>query len=354
MTIHFSRNLCCSACVMAALALSAEADTFILKDGSRIEGSIIREDATSYLIEVRVTKSIKDERIVAKDDIVKVEAEKKDLTAFEPLSHYIPVPDALTADEYSARIAAVEKFLKDYPDSSKASQAKAILSTLKNEANEILAGGIKTNGKISTAAEYRANMLDIDAGIREAQIRALLNGGHHLEGLRAFSGFDRDFSNTKARAALLPVIIQAINAYLAETERSLAGYDARAKEREVGLQRMQPDDRRQTQAALAEEAAELEKQLKAEKDAKVGWVTPHPSCKLSLEETLTFAKSEITRLSAAAKPQALDAGAAFRDALRKIQNSTDAAAKTAALAEAKAAMVSGKYLAILETAAASN
>lgn len=338
---------------MAALALSAEADTFVLKDGTRIEGSIIREDATSYLIEVRVSKSIKDERIFDKDDIVKVEPEKKDLTAFDPISHYIPVPDALTAGEYAARIAAVEKFLKDHPDSSKASQAKAILFTLKKEANEILAGGIKTNGKISTAAEYRANMLDIDSAIREAQIRALLNGGHHLEGLRAFVVFDRDFSNTKARAALLPVIIQTINGYLAETEQSLAGYDARAKEREVGLQRMQPDDRRKTQEALVEEAAALEKQLKAEKDAKVGWVTPHPSCRLTLEETMTFGKQEITRLTAPAKPQAVDAGAAFRDALRKIQNSTDAAVKTAALAEAKAAMVSGKYLSILEAASAS-
>jgi tetratricopeptide (TPR) repeat protein len=338
---------------MAALALSAEADTFVLKDGSRIEGSIIREDATSYLIEVRVSKSIKDERVVAKDNIVKMEAEKKDLTAFDPISHYIPLPDALTADEYAARIATVEKFLKDYPDSSKASQARAILSILKNEANEILAGGIKFNGKVITAVEYRANVLDIDAGIHEARIRTLLKDGRYIEALRAFSAFDREFPNTKARAALLPAILQTINGYLAQNAQSLAGYDARVKEREISLQRMQPEDRRKTQEALAEEAAELDKQLKAEKEAKVGWVTPHPSCKLSLEETMTFGKQEITRLSAAAKPQAVDAGAAFRDALRAIQKSTDATAKTAALGEAKAAMVSGKYLAILETAAAS-
>lgn len=351
--MNFSAKLCFSSCVITALALGAHADTFVLKDGSRIEGSIIRQDATSYVIEVRVTKSIKDERIVAKDDVVKVETEKKDLIAFDPISHYIPVPDAITADEYAVRITAVEKFLKNYPDSSKASQAEAIRSVLKKEANEILAGGIKTGGKICTAAEYRANMLDIDAGIREAQIRALLNGGHHLEGLRAFIIFDRDFSNTKARAALLPLIIQTINGYLAETGQSLAGYDARVKERTVGLQRMQADDRRKTQEALAEEAVQLEKQFKSEKDAKVGWVTPNPSCKHSLEETMTFGKQETTRLTSAAKPPAVDAGTAFRDALRKVQNSSDAAAKTAALNEAKAAMVSGKYLSILESASTS-
>lgn len=346
-------KFCFSSCLMIVFAFNADADTFILKDGTSLEGSILKEDATSYMIEVQVTKTIKDERVIAKEDVVRVEPEKKDFTAFESISQLVPAPDALTADEYAARINSVEKFLRDYRSSSKSSQAKAILSSLKDEANEILAGGIKFDGKIITAAEYRANALDIDAGIQEASIRALLKQGRHVEALRAFNAFERDFRNTKARAALLPLIIQSINGYLAQTAQSLAGYDARAKEREIGLQRMHPDDRRQTLAALAEEAAELEKRFKEEKDAKIGWVSPHPSYKPSLDETMTFGKQEITRLSATAKQPVVDAGTAFRDALRKIQNSTDAAAKTAALNEAKAAMVSAKYLVILEAAAAS-
>jgi hypothetical protein len=338
---------------MAALAPCADADTFTLKNGTSLEGTILREDATSYVIEVRVTKSIKDERVIAKEDVVKVEGEKKDLIAFESISRFIPAPDALTANEYTSRISMVEKFLKDHGDSPKAKQAEAILSVLKNEANEILAGGIKSNGKLVTAAEYRANLLDTDAGIQEAAIRALLKDGQYLVALRAFSAFEKDFANTKSRAALLPLIIQTINGYLAQTTQTLAAYDALIKERDAGLQRMQIDDRRQTQAALAEEAADFEKLLKQEKESKIGWVTTHPSFKPSLDETITFGKQEVTRLSAAATPPAVDAGTAFRDALRKIRNSTDAAAKSAALNDAKTAMVSGKYLAILEAAAAS-
>jgi hypothetical protein len=340
-------------CLMAILALSAKADTFTLKDGSRVEGTILREDDTSYVVEVRVTKSIKDERVIPKENVVKVEGEKKDLIAFETIAHFIPAPDALAAADYASRIAAVEKFLKDYGGSSKMKQANAILSVLKKEANEILAGGIKVNGKIITAAEYRANALDIDAGIHEARIHALLKEGRYLEALRAFSAFDRDYRNTKARAALQPAILQTINGYLAQTAQSLADYGALVKEREVGLQRMQPDERRKTQEALADEAVGFEKQLKAEKEAKIGWVTTHPSYKPSLDETMSFGKLETTRITASATQPAVDAGTAFRDALRKIQNSTDAASKSAALSDAKTAMVSEKYLAILEAAAAS-
>jgi hypothetical protein len=340
-----------SFCLMAVLPLSANADTFLLKDGTHVEGTIVKEDDTSYLIEVQVTKSIKDDRVISKENVVKVEAEKKDLIAFERISNFIPTPDALSAVEYASRIAAVEKFLKDYADSPKSNQASGILSVLKEEANEILAGGIKSSGKLITAAEYRANALDVEAGFKEARIRALLKNGWYIQALRGFLEFERDFGNTKSRMRLLPLIIYTIDGHLAQTAQALAGYDALAKEREIGLQRMQLDDRRQTLAALAEEAAEHEKRFKAEKEGKIGWVSTNPSFKPSLDETMTFGKQEITRLSATGNAPAVDAGTAFREALRNIQNSTDAAEKTAAISEAKTAKVSDRYIAILEAAA---
>lgn len=341
-------------CLIALLSLNASADTFVLKDGTRIDGSIVSENDTSYVIEVQVTKSIKDERVISKEKIVKVEGEKKDITAFESISHFIPTPDALTAEEYAKRITGVEKFLKQYSDSPKTSQATAILKILKNEANEILAGGVKVNGKVISAAEYRANLLDIDAGIQEAKIRSLLKDGRYLEALRAFSAFDRDFKNTKARTALLPLITQTINGYLAQTSQALAGYESLIKQRGIELQRMKPDDRRQTQAALAEETVAFEKRLKAEKEAKVGWVSNNPSYKPSLDETMSFGKQELARLTVSIAPPTVDAGTAFRDALRKMQNSPDAAAKATVIAEAKTAMVSEKYLAILQASATSH
>jgi len=337
--------------LMIAFTLSARGDTFVLKDGSRLNGSILREDDTSYVIEVNVTKSIKDERVVAKEDVITVEKEQKDLIAFEAIARLTPTPDALTAADYAARILRVEKFLNEFGDSPKAQAAKEILVTLKTEADEISAGGIKFGGKIITAAEYRTNALDIDAGIQEARIRALLREGQYLAALRTFSVFDRNFRNTKAHGALLPLMVQTINSYLTHVAQSLAAYEILIKEREIGLQRMQLEDRRRTQAAIAEEIAQLEVQLKAEKDGKLGWVSTHPLYKPSLDETITFGRQELTRLTSSSNTAATDAGAAFREALRKIQNSKDAKVKTEAIAAAKTANVTGRYLTILETAA---
>jgi hypothetical protein len=334
-----------------SFTLPALADTFTMKDGSTVEGAILREDDTSYVVEVKVTKSIKDERILAKADVTKVEREKLDLTAFEAIAKFVPTPDMLTADDYGQRIRAVEKFLADHRSSSKAREAREMLAKLKAEANEILAGGVKMNGKIVPPSEYRANAYDIDAKIQEAKIRALVKDNRYLMALRVFSDFSRDFRNTTAHAAVLPLVTQVINSYVAEISQSLATYDARLKEREVGLQRMSSADRSTTEGAIHEEMAALEARLKAEKEAKVSWVTTHPFLKASLEETVSFGKQELARVSAAASAPAVDGGKAYRDALSVIQNKGDAASVATAIGAAKAALVPAKYITILETAA---
>lgn len=331
------------------LALPAAADTFLLKDGTTLEGSILREDQTSYTLEVNVTKSIKDERVVAKADVKKITAENLDLIAFEAIEKLIPSPDFLTADDYEKRIRAVEKFLIDHRG-TKSKEAKAILADLKAEANEILAGGVKLGGKIVPLSDYRANAYEIDARIQEAKIRRLVGDSMHLQALREFVAFDREFRNTTACAALVPLIKQVITHHMTETELALSTLDARIKERELGLQRMSAADRPRTENAILEENAELAARFKSEKDAKLGWVTTHPFFKPSLDETMTFGKVELTRLSALKTP-VLDGGKAFRDAMMLIESKGEPAAITTAITAAKTAGVAPRYLAILEAAA---
>jgi hypothetical protein len=339
-----------TAAFLATLTLLPAADTFILKDGSKLVGSILKEDATSYTLEVNVTKSIKDERVLAKADVEKVEAEHLDLTAFESIAKLAPAPDLLEAEDYAQRIQQVEKFLSDHRGSPKSKEAKAILSSLKTEANEVLAGGIKIDGKIITLAERRANAYEIDARVKEAKIRRLVSANQSLQALREFAAFEKDFRNTTANSALAPLMKQVITAYTADVENTRSSYDTRVKEREIGLDRMSATDRPITERAIREENAELELQFKKEKDAKIGWVTTHPFFKPSLDDTITFSKQELTRLSAVKSPPAVDGGKIFRDGLALIQSKGDSAGVTALLSAAKSAMIPQTYIAILEAA----
>ena len=331
---------------------AAPADTFVLKDGTKLDGVVLHEDATTYSLEIKITKSIKDERQIAKADVVKIERADPGQVAFAALRNLTPTPDALTAEEYAFKMRLVEKFLRDYPTSSNVKDAKAILATLQSEAQAIGAGTIKLNGMIIVAAEYKSNQYDLDAVVQAAKIRKLVKESKTLEALRAFAEMDKDFRNTTAYTELVPLMQQVITAYLAEVGQSLATHEARTKARNLGLERMSTMDRRISETAILQENAAIDAQFKRETAAQTGWVSVYPFFKPSLDATLAFAKQELTRLAATKSAPPVDGGKIFRDAMVLIQGHGDPAKITAAISAAKTALVPPRYLTILESAGA--
>lgn len=339
---------------LCSIALPCTADSFTLKDGTVLEGTIAKEEADSYTVEVQVTKSIKDERKIAKADVVKLDRAKPDLIAFVPIGKLIPTPDLLTANDYARKIAEVQKFIDQNRSSSKSKEAKAILETLKTEADAISARGLKINGKILTFAEYEANQYDFDARIAEARIHALVENEQVLAALRAFSDFDRDYSTTLSSGSLAPFISRVISNYMEETKLSLAALDTKLKERETGLQRMALLDRKSTEAAIKEENAAIEARYLSEKEGKTPWPTLSPYHKASMEDTLTLAKQELVRLASVKTVLGVDGGKAYRDVYSAVKSGANTATLTAAFAAAKAAMIPDRYLAPMEASAKSN
>lgn len=341
-----------SSAFLLCIAAACAADVLQMKDGSKLEGTLVKEEPASYVFEVQVTKSIKDERIIPKADVAKLIREEPDIKAFDAIAKLYPAPDMTSVEEYGIRIKAVEKFLADHRGSEKTRQAREMLAKLKSEANEVLAGGIKLRGNIISPAEYRANAYELDAIVQEINIRALVRETRYLPALRAFNRFSADYRNTTVHQDLLPLVTQVINTYLADVGQTLAGYDAREKERRLGLERMSGSDRRVAENAIKEEMAAIELRFKQEKDAKIGWVTPQPYFKPSLEETLTFGKQELARISSIRSSTPVDAGKIYRDTLALILRRGDKTAVSSAITSARTALIPQRYLANLESAAA--
>lgn len=340
-----------AALCLLSITLPSHADTFMMKDGTTLEAKVISETADAYQLEVQVTKSIKDERRVLKADVAKKSADQPDLKAFEAIAKLAPTPDLMSADDYLVQIAAVEKFLKEYRASNKTKEAKAILETLKAESAQVTAGGIKYNGKIVSPADFKANAYDLDARVEEAKIHRLVDSNEYLAALRAFVDFDRDYRTTLSYGALSTIIKQVIQNQVAEAKQSLAGYDARIKAREVGLQQMAADDRKISENAIKAETVELDKRYKAEKDAKQVWVTTSPFNKASLEDTVKTGETELVRLAAVKTALGVDGGKAYRDLYTAVHSGANAAAVSTAITAAKTALVPPRYLAPLEAAA---
>jgi hypothetical protein len=335
-----------------ALVAPAAADTFTLNDGTTLEGVILQEDMESYLLEVQVTKSIKDERKIAKADVSKVVRDRPDQTSFEEIAKLVPTPDLLTDEQYGERITAVDKFLKTFPDSSKKADAETILATLKAESAQVASGGVKMKGKIITPEQYALDAYDLDAKVEAARILNLVEQRQFIAALRAFSDFMTRFKSTTSLAVLTPTMKQVMNAQIAESKRLLASLDQRTEERNLGLERMAVEDRGATENALKDEAANTEKLLEAEKAAKIIWVTPSPFNRSALDDVVRGGDSEMRRLDAIQPPApGKDSGGLWRNAMALIVRGAPAAEVSSAISAARSAGIPADYITTLENAA---
>ena len=340
--------------LLFCIPVVAAADTFLLKDGSEIEGTLLSETKDAYVIEVQVTKTIKDEKTIAKADVEKVRRSKPGEAEFEAIAPLVPVPDQADAEEYADRIATVEKYLAKFRYGPKDDEAKKILKTLKDEANEVIAGGIKIDGKIIPAQQYRPNAYEIDARALASSVEALISKSQLAAALRAYDEMGKKVPNPEAYIKLAPLAGRAAQSYLNEVGRLLETFDSREHERKVGLERITSADRAQTEAAIADQTAGFEKRLAAEKAAGIGWVSIDPHFRPALEATMTYGRQQLGKIQALPATPKMDAGKLFRDAYTLAHRADSAKEAKSAIAAAKAAGVGPSYISALETAAAAS
>jgi len=334
----------------AGLICSAAADTLHLKNGTTYEGRILRESPDSFVMEVMVTHSIKEEKTVAKSDVANVDRDQPDEKAFVEISKLTPAPDLLTAGDYQSRLASCYKFVKDFPTSSLAAKARAITGELEKELDFISQGGVKLSGRVVSATERQSNKVEIEAQILDTSVRAHARAGEWISALRDFTKLETDYSTTSEFKDVLPLVKQVIQQYHTQLVESSAGLEKRLNDRKVGLERMPVEDRNASARAIAEEDAANVQRLAAEKAAGVKWITPDPYNKATLDESTQYADQEMKRLEALKFDLKSDAGRAWRAAWTAVHGS-DAASATTALSDARAAKVPAALVMELESLA---
>ncbi|RYD37003.1 MAG: hypothetical protein EOP87_04395 [Verrucomicrobiaceae bacterium] len=335
---------------LAGLLMSgaSSADTFVLKNGERLDAKILKETDDSYVLDVKVTKSIRDEKTVAKADVAEIIPEKTDEVAFEALKGLLPTPDLLPADEYTRRITLIGKFTKENPKSPLVADAEKMLATLKEELAAISAGGVKLDGKIISAGDYASDAYDIDARMIEKRVREAAARGDLVSAMRGIERLQKEYKLTGARRGLLPLKAQILRAYKAQIDELLSTFDARTEERRVGLGQMSGDARANAERALAEELAALKASAGTDKDSKQRWAGTHPLDKDSLEEAQETIEDE---MDDTIEDNGKDAGKVYRNIHRIIGEQSDREILEETVAKAEEYEIPERYIDKLKEAA---
>ncbi len=297
---------------------SAHADTIVLKTGKTHEGRVISEDATSYLFEINVTSSIKDERRIPKDhvkEIIKESIESKD---FKRISALVPMRDLQPAAAYTKRIEIAKSFITKFPKSKHGAAAKKILSTLEKEHQTISDGGIKLDGQLISHSDIEANAYDIHASLLLRDMERLSAARRYHEALRKWETLDSDYRNSTSFRNGIPTAKRIIQTYQISLKLLLDTLDTRIAARKSAIDSMNANDRERTEIVLAEQQKRHAILVEKEKtNLRLKWLTVDPYDKASIDhnyrQTATTLKS-ITSLSNTNAKELKLAGPTYRDA----------------------------------------
>lgn len=327
------------------LAAPASADTFELKDGSKIEGTVLRTDGSDYIIEVQVTKSIKDERRIPKADVVKQVAEQKDETDFAAIATLVPAPDLYSENEYEAASAKVQNFIKKHPNSPRKKEAQKIYDTLENELAVVKTGGVKFEGRMIPASERAPKAYGLDASIVASNMKKAGDKNEVVSALREWNKLEKDYLGSSAYRDNKDYALTLMKSHLATVTSVLSGYDARVKARQSGLQGMEQSDRVRSEQAIQEEQSAYAARVEREKADGIKWHTLDPFAKKELDEAKRSLETEIRRLSTLDTSTLQNTEAAYEEAYAAI---TKSGAKKqeidAAISKARGFNMPQKYL----------
>jgi len=298
---------------LAQLTLVAQADTFVLNNGDKVEGALVRETEDAYIVEVRLAPTIREEQVIPKSKVLRVLKPDAGVVEFEQLRNMVPTPDGLRAGDYKQRIELLTQFIENFPANRDVRKAMEIRDELRDELRQVEEGGVKIDGVIYPATELRENEYELDARIEARKIKDLISGGQHLQALRAYTEFQNEFTYTKVHLDLIPLMQKLISTHSANAADALATLPDRIEMREKGLERMTPGDRRDSERAIQEEEDNLRRRFRMEAASGGGWVTPHPFCKESLDHTVQYAKSEMRKLDTLLSKEFIDCGQLFRE-----------------------------------------
>lgn len=339
--------------LLPLLALSsAAADSFVLKDGTKFEGAILREEGSDYIIQVQITKSIKDERRIPKADVVSQVAEKKDETAFVEIAKLVPAPDLLDDAGYAARIRKVEAFLKEFPKSPKNVDARKIHDTLETERAVIVEGGVKFGGKMITATERAPKAYALDASILASSLKEAAEAGDMLTALRTWTKLETNFAGSTAYREIIPFMVKIMRSHLGNVTTTLTGLDARVKTRATSLAGMNGNDRVRSEQAIKEEQDAYLARVAKEKADGVKWPSLDPYVKVPLEETKRMLDNEIRRLGSLDTASLRNTEQAYEEAYATVTKPEATPQEIqAALSKAKSANLPAAYVELLTKAA---
>jgi hypothetical protein len=336
-----------------SIAGTLHADIVTLKDGKKLEGTILEQKPEGVLMKYKVTAKIMDEKFIPMADIAPggILKEKPEEIEIKELRKLMPTADLMTAEKYEQVIQdRLRPFVNRYPGTPQADEIKKMIEDFQVEKEKVVAGGIKMEGRWLTPQDARAEKYNIDAYTISQAMNEKAAAGDYSAALREF---EQLASNRKMHIASVhyPKAVEEALAVLtsfdAKLSQMIKDQPVLQKLRDDNMKRLVEPDLSRAKSAIDREVQEAKSRYEVErKDSK--WVTPYKYDLKRLQELQKAVFEEKTKLQKINVPQVTKITDAIHQATLHFYNDKIVEGELALLEAYKAASANQEYGPILQ------
>lgn len=329
------------------------ADIVTLKDGKKLEGTILEQKPEGVLMKYKVTAKIMDEKFIPMADIAPggILKEKPEEVEIKELRKLLPTADLLTAEKYEQIIQdRLRPFINRYPGTPQADEIKKMVDEFQEEKEKVVAGGIKMQGRWLTPQDARAEKYNIDAYTIVQAMNEKASAGDYSGALREF---EQLYSPKKLHIASVhwPKAVEEALAILtsfdAKLSQMIKDQPVLQKQRDDNMKRLVEPDLSRAKAAIDREVQEANSRYEVErKESK--WVTTYKYDLKRLQDLQKAVFEEKTRLQKINVAQVTKITEAIHQATLHFYNDKIVEGELALLEAYKASSANQEYAPILQ------
>lgn len=286
-----------------------------------------------------------------KANIERVEIDTKEDIQFRNMGQLLPTPDRLTPEDYQRRIVKCKAFLDLFPNGSHATKVELILTTLEEENEKAVAGGLKLQNKWISPEERRRDSYGIDAGLEYADMVTAKESSDLKTALRHFENIQSDFSGSTHYAKASALAIETMKSYQPILQKRIAQVQFKRQDRERARATLPANVRAQNKAAQDKtDATYLKLVARETNELKTKWLTLNEYHSDPIRKVLNTLKNTLSTLEKENPAE----NSSFADSLH--QDAWDAVSRgdleavEEILRELKSLKVPERYLALLQEA----
>lgn len=299
-----------------------QADVLIMKNGSKIEGSILSESATAVRMRYRLTPKIWDEKDFPRTDIQEVIKQTPQEVELIELKKILPTPDLLPADKYEQIIQdRLRPFLTKYPGTPEAKEVEGMIESLQEEKKKVSNGELKLDGRWLSATEVKSEQYNIDAYKLHQEMKEEMAKNEWEKALQIFDKLSKNkpsyIASTYYPAAVADALICLEKLDAIYTKMNIE-QPALLKKQTEDLAKLSDEDRRKTKAAIDSERSKWRAESDAQRRNGVRWFPPYKLDQSSIANAQKLVTTESARLRAINMDDLKSRSEAFIAVYRKI------------------------------------